>query len=59
MHVVEHNVAGNENSLIGKPKHRVFVGVALDIVEDPNIGVFKSNEFVVEFADGILVGGCT
>jgi hypothetical protein len=34
VNVIEQNVASNEDSLSGNPKHGVLVGVALDIFDD-------------------------
>src|ERR1700680_3800512 len=59
MHVVEQDVASNENSLPGNPKHRVFIGVALDVFKDLNLCALKFNDVAVEFADGNNVRGCT
>jgi hypothetical protein len=59
MHVVEQDVASNENSLPRNPKHRVFIGVALDVFKDLNLCALKFNGVAVEFADGNNVRGCT
>src|ERR1700726_1768576 len=59
MHVVEQDVASNENFLPRNPQHRVFIGIALDVLEDLKFGAVKINDVAVEFADGNNVRGCT
>src|ERR1700686_4601709 len=59
MHVVEQDIASNENSLPRNPKHRVFIGVALDVFKDLNFCALQFNDVAVEFADGNNVSGCT
>src|SRR6185503_19271745 len=59
MHVVEHDIATNENSLSRNPQHRVFIGVALDVLENLYVGAVKCNRGAVEWLDRHNVSGCT
>src|SRR4029077_15042269 len=51
VHVIEHDVAGNENSLPGNPKHRVFIGVTSDVFEDLYFGAVEVDNVGIEPAD--------
>ena len=48
---IDHNIAGNENSLSRNPKHRVFIGVTLDVLKDGYLGALKVNEVAAEGVD--------
>src|ERR1700676_4678713 len=56
MEVVEDNITSDKGPLSGKPKHRVCIGVALEILEDPYVGILKSNKVFVVLADGNHMG---
>src|SRR5258708_11524363 len=59
VHVVEHHIATNENSLSRNPQHRVFSGVPLDVLEDLYAGALKCNRVAVEWLDGNNLICCT
>jgi len=46
---IEQNIASNENSLSRNPKHRVFIGVALDVFKDLYFLSSQFNKVAVEF----------
>src|SRR5258705_13395788 len=59
MHVIEEDVTRNERPLPRKPQHRVLIGIAPDVLEDFDPGVFKYDEVIVIRADRNGVGSRT
>src|SRR6266850_186647 len=58
VHAVKDNVAGDKSFLPRKPKHAVFISVALNALHDLDSGIVESDKVVVVLADRIARHQC-